>query len=98
MWWRVPVIPTLSRPRKDDYEFETSLGYIAGLYLKKRVGECWEVAQWVVPATQASGPEFRPQHLCENPDMVVYIYISRAEEGEDGQIPGGHWPTNLANQ
>lgn len=29
------VVARTSRLRKDDYEFETSLGYIAGLYLKK---------------------------------------------------------------
>lgn len=88
------VVARTSRLRKNDYEFETSLGYIASLYLKKEgrrvlgggsVGSACHasIRTWV----QTPVPR-------GNLDMVVYISISTTEEGEDGQIPGAHWPTN----
>jgi hypothetical protein len=37
MWGYTPVIPTLSKLRQEDCEFESSLGEIARFYLKKGV-------------------------------------------------------------
>lgn len=34
-WWNVPIIPELKRPRQEDWKFETSLGYISGLFLSQ---------------------------------------------------------------
>jgi hypothetical protein len=36
VWWYTPVIPALGKLRKEDHEFEASLGYIARAVSKKK--------------------------------------------------------------
>jgi hypothetical protein len=35
-WWYMPVIPALRKLKKEDLQFEASLGYVARHHLKKK--------------------------------------------------------------